>query len=167
MKRVFQLQISSLLKTAFDLVTLSGMDVERLREFLLKLPHVAETVQWGNNLVFWVGDKTIGGKMFALADLDGGEKGVLSFAAGPELFVELVEKEGILPAPYLARAYWVALESWDALRSSELEDLLKHAHSLVYAKLSKRTREGLTSEKKGNRSIPKVSSANSKAKRKK
>ena len=26
------------------------MDAERLREFLLKLPHVEETMQWGENL---------------------------------------------------------------------------------------------------------------------
>jgi predicted DNA-binding protein (MmcQ/YjbR family) len=141
------------------------MDVERVREFLLKLPHVTETVQWGNNLVFWVGEKTIGGKMFALADLDGGAKGVLSFAAGPERFVELVEREGILPAPYLARAHWVTLEQWDALRSRELEALLEHAHDLVYAKLSKRTREELASGKSGRSSAQKTGSGNSKAKK--
>ena len=41
------------------------MDSESARAFLLRLPHVEETLQWGNNLVFWVGDKAIGGKMFA------------------------------------------------------------------------------------------------------
>ena len=41
------------------------MDAERVREYLLQLPHVVETMQWGANLVFWVGDKAIGGKMFA------------------------------------------------------------------------------------------------------
>jgi hypothetical protein len=46
------------------------MDAERLRAFLLTLPHVAETMQWGANLVFWVGDKAVGGKMFALLNLD-------------------------------------------------------------------------------------------------
>ena len=46
------------------------MDAERLRAYLLTLPHVAETMQWGANLVFWVGDKAIGGKMFALINLD-------------------------------------------------------------------------------------------------
>ncbi len=45
------------------------MDAERVRAFLLTLPHVAETLQWGDNLVFWVGDKSIGGKMFALVNL--------------------------------------------------------------------------------------------------
>ena len=39
------------------------MDAERLRAYLLTLPHVAETMQWGANLVFWAGDKAIGGKM--------------------------------------------------------------------------------------------------------
>src|ERR1035437_9571719 len=46
------------------------MDAERLRAYLLTLPHVVETMQWGANLVFWVGDKAIGGKMFAVIDLD-------------------------------------------------------------------------------------------------
>ena len=41
-----------------------------LSAFLLTLPHTVETRQWGNNLVFWVGDKAIGGKMFALINLD-------------------------------------------------------------------------------------------------
>jgi predicted DNA-binding protein (MmcQ/YjbR family) len=142
------------------------MDVERLREFLLRLPHVAETLQWGNNLVFWVGDKSIGGKMFALANLDGGGKAVVCFAAGPERFAELVEREGIIPAPYLARAHWVAMQQWDALRSRELEELLQRAHGLVYAKLPKRTREALMSGKRPD-SIAKSPSRNLKAKKKK
>src|ERR1035437_9711819 len=50
--------------------TLPQMDVERLRAYILTLPHVVETMQWGANLVFWVGDKAIGGKMFAVSDLD-------------------------------------------------------------------------------------------------
>jgi predicted DNA-binding protein (MmcQ/YjbR family) len=45
------------------------MDAESTRAFLLKLPFVEETLQWGNNLVFWVSDKAVGGKMFALIDL--------------------------------------------------------------------------------------------------
>jgi predicted DNA-binding protein (MmcQ/YjbR family) len=119
------------------------MDVERLREFLLKLPHVEETMQWGENLVFWAGDKAIGGKMFALAALDGTGKGVLSFAAGPERYNELLENEGVIPAPYLARAYWVCVVSWDALPPRELEALLTRAYELVFAKLPQRTKDVL------------------------
>jgi predicted DNA-binding protein (MmcQ/YjbR family) len=119
------------------------MDAERVREYLLQLPHVVETMQWGANLVFWVGDKAIGGKMFALLNLDEDHRGVLSFAAGPERYAELLETEGISPAPYLARAHWVAIRHWGVLRSSELEEVLKFGHGVVYAKLPKRTRDVL------------------------
>ena len=119
------------------------MDAERLRAYLLRLPHVVETMQWGANLVFWVGDKAIGGKMFAVLNLDDGQKAVLSFAAGPERYAELLETEGVFPAPYLARAHWVALTHWGVFRSSELEELLEHGRRLIYNKLPRKTREVL------------------------
>jgi predicted DNA-binding protein (MmcQ/YjbR family) len=119
------------------------MDAERAREYLLRLPHVVETMQWGANLVFWVGDKAIGGKMFAVFNLDEDQKAVLSFAAGPERYAELLETEGVFPAPYLARAHWVSLRHWGVLRSSELEEQLKHAHDLIYNKLPKKTKDVL------------------------
>jgi len=116
------------------------MDNERIRAFCLGLPFVTETVNWGHALCFFVGDKAIGGKMFAIADLDGTGKGVLSLHCGAERFHELVEIEGIIPAPHLARAFWVMLERWDVLRGRELEDELRRAHSLIYEKLPKQTR---------------------------
>ncbi|WP_349627432.1 MmcQ/YjbR family DNA-binding protein [Alloacidobacterium dinghuense] len=114
-----------------------------MREFLLKLPHVEETMQWGDNLVFWAGDKAIGGKMFALASLSGMGKGVLSFHAGADRYNELLENEGVIPAPYMARIFWVCLERWDALPQRELEALLTRAYELVFAKLPKRTKDVL------------------------
>jgi predicted DNA-binding protein (MmcQ/YjbR family) len=119
------------------------MNVESLRKFLLSLPHVEETMQWGDNLVFWAGDKAIGGKMFALANLSRDSNGVLSFAAGPERYHELLEIEGVFPAPYMARIFWVAIERYDVFSSSELEQLLRNAHQITFAKLPKRTRDAL------------------------
>ena len=118
------------------------MDAERARTFLLSLPDVAETMQWGDNLVFWVGDKAIGGKMFAIVNL-GAPNQVVSFAAGPERFAELVEREGVVPAPYLARAHWVGVERWTTLSVVELRELLRNARELIYEKLPKRTKEAL------------------------
>jgi predicted DNA-binding protein (MmcQ/YjbR family) len=118
------------------------MDTERAREYLLALPHVVETEQWGNNLVYWVGDKTIGGKMFCLIDLDSGGN-VVSFAAGAERFHELVERDGLVPAPYFARIFWVAAERWSAMRNGEWEELFRAAHEMTYAKLPKRVKETL------------------------
>ncbi|HUY80211.1 MAG TPA: MmcQ/YjbR family DNA-binding protein [Acidobacteriaceae bacterium] len=119
------------------------MNIESLRKFLLALPHVEETMQWGDNLVFWVADKSIGGKMFALANLSQEGRGVFSFATGPERYHELLETDGVFPAPYLARAFWVALESYSVLPSSELQQHLRHAHQLTFNKLPKRTRDVL------------------------
>jgi len=97
-----------------------------------------ETQQWGDNLVFWVGDKAIGGKMFALVDLDEGlSKGVAMYSDGPERFAELVEIEGLIPAPYMARIHWVAAERWGALRNLEWEEELRAAHAITLAKLPK------------------------------
>jgi predicted DNA-binding protein (MmcQ/YjbR family) len=119
------------------------MDAESLRAFLLSMPDVCETMQWGDNLVFWVGDKKIGGKMFALCSLTPDHGAVMSFAASLERFADLVEIEGLFPAPYLARAHWVAVERWNTLPASELKELLRAAREIVYEKLPKKTKEKL------------------------
>ena len=129
------------------------MDAERIRTLLLKLPSVVETMQWGANLVFWVGDKAIGGKMFAVVDLDGKGGPLISYAAGPERFAELVEHEGIIPAPYLARAHWVAVERWDIFRANEWMRELEAAHAIVYSKLPKRTQDVLAMSAKERKAI--------------
>ncbi|HEV2576038.1 MAG TPA: MmcQ/YjbR family DNA-binding protein [Acidobacteriaceae bacterium] len=121
------------------------MDAERARAFLLTLPHVAETLQWGDNLVFWVGDKSIGGKMFAVLNLAADAHGVISFASTPERFAELVEQEGLKPAPYLARAHWVAADNWTCLRPAVWEAELRDANAVIFARLPKRTRDTLLS----------------------
>jgi predicted DNA-binding protein (MmcQ/YjbR family) len=116
------------------------MDNERIREICMALPHVVETLNWGHHLVYFVGDKDVGGKMFAMTDVDGSGTGVLWFHCGPERFHELLEREGIIASPYLARVHWVTVERWDTLRPREIEDELRRAYDLIYAKLPKRTR---------------------------
>lgn len=124
------------------------MDNERVRAFCMNLPHVAETVNWGHRLVFWAGAREIGGKMFAMTDLDGTGYGVLLFHCGPERFHDLIEIEGIVPSPYLAKAYWVTLLRWDVLRPREIEEELRSAHALIFAKLPKRTQTVLAMPEK-------------------
>jgi predicted DNA-binding protein (MmcQ/YjbR family) len=126
------------------------MDAERLRAYLLTLPHVAETMQWGANLVFWVGDKAIGGKMFALVNLDeppdpavGRPHLLLSYAAGPDRYAELLERDGLVPAPYMARIFWVAAERWDVFSEAEWQRELRAAYDLTLAKLPKKVRTTL------------------------
>ena len=119
---------------------LVGMNAERMRDYLLSLPHVVEAEQWGG-LLYWVGDKAIGGKTFAMVNLEATGGLPISFSAGPERFAELVEQAGIRPAPYSARNFWVAAERWDVLRDREWEQELASAHEITLAKLPVKTKD--------------------------
>ena len=119
------------------------MDAERIRAYLLTLPHAVETMQWGANLVFWVGDKAIGGKMFTVLNLNEGSRSVLSYSVGPERYAELLEVEGIFPAPYMARIHWVSVERWDVFRPAEWERQLQQAHAITLDKLPPKVRATL------------------------
>jgi predicted DNA-binding protein (MmcQ/YjbR family) len=122
------------------------MNAERVREFLLKLPHVVEAEQWGG-LLYWVGDKAIGGKTFVHLNLEAGNGHPAMFPAGPERFAELCERDGVIPAPYAARNFWVAVERWNALSDREWEEELMVAHTLVSDKLPPRTKAVLAMPK--------------------
>jgi predicted DNA-binding protein (MmcQ/YjbR family) len=127
------------------------MNAERVREFLLGLPHVVETAQWGG-IVFWVGDKAIGGKMFVILNTDAGELPI-SYPVGQERMAELVELDGIVPAPYMARIFWVAAERWSVFRMSEWESELTAAHAMTFAKLPPKTTKVLAMAKSEQRKI--------------
>ena len=116
------------------------MDNERIRAICLAMPHVTETLNWGHHLVYWACDRDIGGKMFAMTDVDSTGTGVLWFHCGAERFHELLEIEGITASPYLAKAHWVTLARWDVLRPREIEEELKRARALIYERLPKRTK---------------------------
>jgi predicted DNA-binding protein (MmcQ/YjbR family) len=111
--------------------------MEWIRTYCLSLPHVTENVQWGDDLVF-----KIGGKMFAVTPLIP-HPVKLSFKATPESFHELIERDGIIPAPYMARAQWVALERLDSIPRPELKNLLATSYDLVLKKLPKKTQAEL------------------------
>jgi predicted DNA-binding protein (MmcQ/YjbR family) len=116
------------------------MDIEQTRAYCLSFPHVTEKVQWGYDLVF-----KVGGKMFAVVVLEAAPH-CMSFKCTPEKFAELIEQDGIGPAPYVARYHWVALERFNALSEKELKALLRNAYDLVLAKLPKKARAELESK---------------------
>ena len=115
------------------------IDIDWLRNICLPLPGATEQIQWGNDLLF-----KVGGKMFAIAPLEPAPV-CLTFKCSDESFAELTERQEIIPAPYLARAKWVALESPDAMTRGELSELLRTSYELVFAKLPKRAQEELNS----------------------
>ncbi|MGZ8845548.1 MAG: MmcQ/YjbR family DNA-binding protein [Pyrinomonadaceae bacterium] len=114
------------------------MDIESVREYCLSFPHATENVQWGADLVF-----KIAGKMFAVVNLEEVSDHCMSFKCTPEKFAELTERNGIVPAPYVARYHWVALETYDALGEKELKALLRNSYDLVFEKLPKKLKSTL------------------------
>jgi len=115
------------------------MTIDRLRTLCLSLPGATEQIQWGADLVF-----KVGGKMFCVVSTELHEAVAVSFKCDDETFAQLVEREGVVPAPYLARAKWVALERFDALPARELTRLVEQSYRLVVAKLPKAAQAALT-----------------------
>lgn len=111
------------------------MDNVSVRAHCLSFPHTTENVQWGNDLVF-----KIAGKMFAVMALEGPVKYIMSFKCTEERFNELIEQEGIDPAPYMARNKWVAIERFEVLSDKELKSLLRTSYDMVLEKLPKKVR---------------------------
>jgi predicted DNA-binding protein (MmcQ/YjbR family) len=116
--------------------------IDWVRAFCLSLPHTTEDVQWEHNLLF-----RIAGKMFCVANLDPGlSPAKISFKCAPEKFAELIEVEGIIPAPYMARNHWVAMVEMDALRQPEIKELIQDSYRLVLEKLPRKKQAELSAK---------------------
>lgn len=112
------------------------MPTEAIAQFCLQLPGVREDLKWGNNRVFSVA----GNKMFAILDFMGGG---LAFKVDSDLFLGFVDRSGIRPALYLARAHWISMAMPAPLGDAELQQLLRRSHQLVVRKLPKIRQVGL------------------------
>jgi len=112
------------------------MTIASIRAFCQTLAGTTEDIKWEHDLVF-----SVGGKMYAVVNLE--PPHTIAFKCTPEAFAELVERDGIIPAPYLARAMWVQeRELGESLDRRELERLLRTSYELVSAKLPKRRAPG-------------------------
>jgi predicted DNA-binding protein (MmcQ/YjbR family) len=110
------------------------MNVDWVRAHCIALPHTTEEILWGDDLVF-----KIGGKMYAVVVLGAPHhKVVMSLKCTPEVVGVLVERPGMIPAPYAARSLWVALVGEDALPRTEIKGLISRSYELVVAKLPKK-----------------------------
>ncbi|WP_417662288.1 MmcQ/YjbR family DNA-binding protein [Pseudomonas sp.] len=113
------------------------MTREQIAAFCLQLPGARTDYKWGENQVFSIAEN----KMFAIINFLGDN---LAFKVDNDLFLGFVDRPGIRPAPYLARASWISM-ACDPLPVSdnELRELITRSHQLVVGKLSKRKQIGL------------------------
>ena len=108
------------------------MDFEAAKALCRTFPGCTEDVKWENNAVF-----SVGAKMFAVSDTGTPASGI-SFKVEDERFLELTDRPGIIPAPYLARHKWVYVEQAKALDETEAAALLRRSYELVFARLTRK-----------------------------
>lgn len=107
-----------------------------IRRLVATWPGVSSDVKWGDDLVF-----SVAGKMFCAMRASGA--GSLGFKVEPERFLELTDRPGIVPAPYLARAHWISIADTDSIPAAELKQLVRRSYELVRARLPKKTQREL------------------------
>ena len=80
--------------------------------------------------------------MFCIAGLDGTEL-TYSLKTEDEAYSALTTRDGIIPAPYLARHKWVLILGPNILQHQEWQTLVQRAYELVKDKLPKKVLEEL------------------------
>lgn len=118
-------------------------DVDAIRKFCLSFPDVTEDMPWGDDLCF-----KVRGKIFAGLVLSDGRFPRITLKSSPETFHELLETDGITPAPYVGRYQWIQIASSNLLPASELESLIRQSYGLVSTRAPKRKTAKKKSEKK-------------------
>jgi predicted DNA-binding protein (MmcQ/YjbR family) len=112
------------------------MDIEQLRNLCLSLPAATEDIKWGADLCF-----CIGAKMFCVTGVN--SNGAASFKVLDEEFEEMTQREGIIPAPYMARNKWVYVQGPQYLSDKEWEKYVRQSYQLVASKLPKKMQKEL------------------------
>ncbi|MNM01997.1 hypothetical protein D3C81_119390 [compost metagenome] len=109
------------------------MDLERAKAVCRGFPGATEDIKWSNVLAF-----SVGGRLFALCGAEAHSTRGMSFKVDAERFLELTDRPGFRPAPYLARAGWVLVARPDALDDAEMAALLHRSYRLIVARLTKK-----------------------------
>ena len=112
------------------------MKIEDIRSIALKLPHATEDIKWGSDLCFCIAEK-----MFCVTSMEGDVR--ISLKVEAEEFEELCQRQGFIPAPYMARNKWVLIDESARLSKKELEAFVKKSYELVKSKLPKKMQEKL------------------------
>jgi len=112
-------------------------------------PGVTSGIKWEDDLVY-----SVAGKMFAVSCLRGPDRERLSFKVDPERFLELTDQPGIVPAHYMARAFWITIAEPERFKRAEIEAFVRHSYELVRAKLSKRQQTALIAQEASKPTAP-------------
>jgi len=105
---------------------------------------VTSSIKWEDDLVY-----SVAGKMFTVLCLRGPDKGRISFKVDAERFLELTDQPGIVPAHYMARAFWITLVEPERFAGERVEAFVRHSYELVRGNLTKKMQAKLAAEEAG------------------
>ena len=108
-----------------------NMNLELLEETCTKLKGTTKDIKWDNDLCFLIGNK-----MYCVACLE--PPLAVSLKVLPEELNEITNREGIIPAPYLARYNWILVKKLNALNKKEWQYYIEQSYNLILGKLSKK-----------------------------
>jgi len=117
------------------------MNSSELESLCAGWPGIASGIKWEDDLVF-----TVAGKMFAVLCLRGPDRERISFKVDSERFLELTDQPGIVPAHYMARAFWVTITEPERFGGEQMRAFVRHSYELVRAKLSKKMQGALLAQ---------------------
>ncbi len=106
--------------------------IKKTQAYCASLPKVVGSRKWETDFVY-----TIFEKMFCVASVSIDGKTHLSFKVDDDLFLAMTEREGFIPAPYLARMKWVAVTDLRKVSQAEVNALVTQAYRLVVRRLPK------------------------------
>jgi predicted DNA-binding protein (MmcQ/YjbR family) len=115
------------------------MDIETIRGFCLSLSFVTEDFPFDQStLVF-----KVGGKIFALTDVDNGS--FINLKCDPEKAIELREEyDGIKLGYHMNKKHWNSVYIHSDVSDKQLFELIMHSYELVYSSLPKKVRNEFT-----------------------
>ena len=114
------------------------MNVPAILKFCATLPHATGDVKWDVDQVY-----SIGGRMFCVACVDSKKQSSVAFKVDDDLFLSYSDRDGFIPAPYMARAKWVKIVDLKKVSDAELTALIRRSYELVGMKLTKKLRTEL------------------------
>jgi len=115
-----------------------AMDINELRKLCNAWPGVTESVKWEDDLVF-----SVASKMFVVTALRGPHKGRMSFKVDTDRFLELTDQPGMIPAPYMARAFWISITEPERFGDAQARAFVRRSYELVRGGLSKKLQKAL------------------------
>ncbi len=108
------------------------MTVEDIQNLCKRLPSVTEDLKWESNLCF-----CIAAKIFLMIGLDHFPVRV-SFKVREEEFEELMERDGFIQAPYMAKNKWVLIQDVNKLKPKEWEHYINQSYEIIKSKIPRK-----------------------------